>query len=208
MISEPDWHDRLPAMSPCHATTIAPAVRDRRRWRIRLSALLLLPVAFAIAFVAITRWTRVSREERMKLEDEWILRPTTTKFWPEDGEWVHAGDPVLKVASFRASPGAFASEPRCTMLVDAWGKVQERVHVTWDRWDKEYPLRPESSDTLPAFLAKLPPSDPAATPADCLYIAYPQWGRWVVRKYRRSAAPKEALAVSSALHAEAAADGE
>jgi hypothetical protein len=197
-----DFDRLLDALPPVHeAAGVPPSgenLRGRRRWRIRLATFLMLPVVCAVGLVVV-RWPRVPFEERLKQEDAWIVNPTTAKFWPEGGEVVRWGDPVLKVAWFRARPGQFVAQTRVSRLVDGGGLVREWSHVTWDRWSGKYSLPPGSSAALPGLLAKLPPSDPAAAPADILAIAYPEWGRWVVRKYRVSAAPREALAVSAAV---------
>ncbi|HEY2157796.1 MAG TPA: hypothetical protein VGH33_19355 [Isosphaeraceae bacterium] len=170
-----------------------PATGDRRRWRIHLGVFLLLPVISAIAFAWLANWYRVPIEDRMEQEHKWTLSPNSTKFWPEDGARVRWGDPVLKVASVRAWPNSLAYLRVGTWLVDDRGIVREQSHIRIDAGSDEYPLRAEASAALSALLAKLPPSDPAASPpTDILYVAHPHRGRWLVRTYRASAAPKEA----------------
>jgi hypothetical protein len=67
--------------------------------------------------------------------------------------------------------------------------------------------RAEGPARLPGDPAKLPPSDPLSSAADILFVAFPRHGFWAVRRYRWTAAPKEAKDLARSLGVRSSFDG-
>ena len=174
------------------------------RFGVKIKTLMAITAVFAMAFYAIEEWGRVSPERRWELERKWVRIPLDARFLPAEGAAVRLGDPLLKVAWI------ISRNEGHSWLVTEGGKIGDTWHHHWDAGgDSNLGVAPaEGLAELPAYLKRLPPSDLAAPTSDCLMIAFPSGGAWVVRRYRHDSLPKEANDIATLLNFRSSYDGQ
>ncbi len=179
--------------------------QSRMRRQVKLWVFLVMPVGCAFIFYATIGPRRVTWKDRLNLESDWVRRPLTTEFLPEEGADVHIGDPLLKVA-WIGEKSTFSGH---SWLISPKEMIGDTWHYGFDAGgDRELnPASAEGLAQLPTYLNRLPPSDHATVATKSVIIAFPSNGTWTIRRYRRGTVPSEANDLAKLLGFRSSFDG-
>ena len=166
-----------------------PTPKARRRWRVTVWGLMLLPLACAPLFYWLSMADRMTPARRAEEEYHWATNPFR-EFWPKEGAWVRPGEEVRFKLAKVIGPLSNGEYYGLTWWLTPDGKIHNQWHFESDAGGGEAPAPAELLAQLPTLLKKLPPSDPAAGLTNRVVVVLPIDGCWEVRSYRREALPK------------------
>jgi hypothetical protein len=163
-----------------------------------------MPIVCALAFYAISEWSRIPPEKPWDLEDAWVRSPLQREFLPREGARVQPGDPLLKVAEISSDETAHS------WLVTPEGMIGNAWYHRFDAGGNSAmnSASVEGLARLPDSLKGLLPSDFPTAVSGTLLIAFPSNGCWVVRRYRLGSVPKQANELATPLGFRSSFDGE
>ena len=176
----------------------------RGRWTFPLWWLLLVPVVCAPVFLWVAnRYFRVPPAPPIELADrvyDWCTAPLYSEFWPMEGTPAVSTDRVLLELAYLSGPYSFDGQYHGrSWWITPDGMIHVIDRLPTDCVGREKPAPKDVLDRLADLQQNLPPSDLAAQPTNCWWVAVPVQGRYVVRTYRRDAIPKEVRDLDNAL---------